>query len=74
MGGKLLIVGDFNIYVDVAGSVIACKYPSLLDSKDLTANQHDMQKCLLPTTKDYQHTQIPLAFCVYSAGSCIRPL
>ena len=38
MGGKLLIVGDFNIHVDVAGNSTACKFLSLLDSFDLTQN------------------------------------
>jgi hypothetical protein len=38
MGGKLLIVGDFNIHVDVVGNATACKFLSLLDSHGLTQN------------------------------------
>jgi hypothetical protein len=38
MGGKLLIVGDFNIHVDVVGNATACKFISLPDSHGLTQN------------------------------------
>ena len=38
MGGKMLIVGDFNIHVDVVGNATACKFLSLLDSHGLTQN------------------------------------
>ena len=38
MGGKLLIVGDFNIHVDVVGNATACKFLSLHDSHGLTQN------------------------------------
>jgi hypothetical protein len=34
--GKLLIVGDFNIHVDVAGNSTACKFLTLLDSFGLS--------------------------------------
>lgn len=40
MGSKLLMVGDFNIHVDVAGNATACKLLSLLESHGLTQNVH----------------------------------
>lgn len=41
MGNKLLIVGDFNIYVDVAGNATARKFLSLFNSYGLTQNVHN---------------------------------
>ena len=46
MGGKLLIVGDFNIHEEVVGNATARKFLSLLDSHGLT------QTVLSPTHLD----------------------
>ena len=34
-------------------------------------NQHDKQKCLLPTKKNCQDSPIPLVLFVHTAGLCI---
>jgi hypothetical protein len=47
--GKLLIVGDFNIHVDVAGNSTACKFLTLLDSFGLSQHIRGISLILMAT-------------------------